>query len=492
MPAVMGQGGDCLSESGVVRLIAGRVGCAERGRVDGHLTTCDRCALLVGEAARDSGSLRERPVDWLRPAVLLPGMVVANRYHVRRLLGVGAMGEVHEVDDALLGTLVALKTLNARLAGDASALARLKREVAAARRVTHANVCRIFDLGTDQNDDTLGPLVFLTMEYLPGVTLSKFLRAHGPLAAQDALPLLVQIADGLAAAHAAGVIHRDLKSDNVMLVEQTDGPLRAVITDFGLASFTMTDDAGVERGSSLSGTLAYAAPERILGARATAASDVYSLGVIAAEMWTNRPPTASAQAGGRTIAMATDDLPAPWQSLMARALSQNPGERFPNGRAVAEALREHARPPIAANRRRAGLAVAGAAALVIAGATMMTGADRGNRPEPRRLDLPAGIAEGPTMSQVSPPDVSDRVARWQLTQPADTSPRKRGPRRKIAPPSPPPSGSQPRGRVSAEPAADDLVRDLRFHSEGDALPADGRSALDLVDPFKKQSGSSER
>ena len=80
-------------------------------------------------------------------------MVIANRYHVRRLLGVGAMGEVHEVEDRLLGTVVALKTLNARLAGDASALGRLKREVAAARSVTHPNVCRIFDLGSDPGNE---------------------------------------------------------------------------------------------------------------------------------------------------------------------------------------------------------------------------------------------------------------------------------------------------------------------------------------------------
>ena len=230
----------------MVRLIAGRLGGTERGHVDGHLANCDRCVLLVSEATRDTGSAGARRADSLRPPLLLPGMIVASRYHVRRLLGIGAMGEVHEVDDELLGTTVALKTLNAKLAGNLTALARLKREVGAARRVTHPNVCRIFDLGIDHGNDTLGPCVFLTMELLPGVTLSKFLLAHGAVLPRRALPLLLQLADGLAAAHTAGVVHRDLKSDNVMFVEQEDHPLRAVITDFGLASFVMQDDGGVE------------------------------------------------------------------------------------------------------------------------------------------------------------------------------------------------------------------------------------------------------
>ena len=225
-----------------MRFFSGALDSAERGVMDGHLAHCDRCAQLVGEAARDTGAGSAGFSDRFRPPVLSPGMLIANRYHVRRLLGVGAMGEVHEVEDRLLGTVVALKTLNARLAGDASALARLKREVAAARSVTHPNVCRIFDLGSDQGNETLGAFAFLTMEYLPGVTLTKFLTAHGPYAPSAALPLLIQLADGLAAAHVAGILHRDLKAENVMLVDQKSGGVRGVIMDFGLAGFDMQDE----------------------------------------------------------------------------------------------------------------------------------------------------------------------------------------------------------------------------------------------------------
>ena len=137
-----------------MRFFSGALDSAERGVMDGHLSHCDRCARLVGEAARDTGAGSAGLGDRLRPPVLSPGMLIANRYHVRRLLGVGAMGEVHEVEDSLLGTVVALKTLNARLAGDTSALARLKREVAAARSVTHPNVCRTFDLGSDHGSNS--------------------------------------------------------------------------------------------------------------------------------------------------------------------------------------------------------------------------------------------------------------------------------------------------------------------------------------------------
>ena len=255
-----------------MRLFAGVIESVERGALDGHLSRCDRCARLVAEAARTTGGGSAGLSDRLRPALVSSGMLVANRYHVRRLLGVGAMGEVHEVDDTLLGTIVALKTLNAKLAGDASALKRLKREVAAARSVTHPNVCRIFDLGSDPGNDALGPFAFLTMEYLPGVTLTRYLTAHGPYAPRDALPMLIQQADGLAAAHAAGIVHRDLKAENIMMVEAKSGGFRAMIMDFGLAGFDMPDEGGVEHGSGFSGTVAYAAPERIAGGRATPAS----------------------------------------------------------------------------------------------------------------------------------------------------------------------------------------------------------------------------
>ena len=479
---------DCLSESGVVRLISGRLGGVERGHVDGHLANCDRCVLLLGEAARDTGSAGTRPGDALRPPLLLPGMVVANRYHVRRLLGTGAMGEVHEVHDELLGTTVALKTLNAKLAGDLTALARLKREVAAARRVTHPNVCRIFDLGTDQSNDALGPFVFLTMEYLPGVTLSRFLLAQGAMPAREALPLLLQLADGLSAAHRAGIVHRDLKSDNVMFVEQDDHSMRAVITDFGLASYVMQDDGGGEGGSSFSGTLAYAAPERFLGARATAASDVYSLGLIAAQILTGRPPAPAGLSQTR-FDLTGFNLPSDWLALIARAVERDPDLRFPHATAAAEALRKLARPATAKPRGWAGLTAALTVAVVATGSIVLAlpGRRHGN---------PNGLASEPARLVVPPPPVpapavdAARVAAAAEPAPADTSPPTPPPRfRKVRRPQAPRVLAQQLAQQSdgqqPPPADDDLVRELRFPTQGRSNSGDATSAADLVDPFAR-------
>ena len=470
-------------------MIAGRLGGTERGHVDGHLANCDRCVLLVSEATRDTGSAGARRADSLRPPLLLPGMIVASRYHVRRLLGIGAMGEVHEVDDELLGTTVALKTLNAKLAGNLTALARLKREVGAARRVTHPNVCRIFDLGIDHGNDTLGPCVFLTMELLPGVTLSKFLLAHGAVLPRRALPLLLQLADGLAAAHTAGVVHRDLKSDNVMFVEQEDHPLRAVITDFGLASFVMQDDGGVEGGSSFSGTLAYAAPERFLGARATAASDVYSLGLIAAQILTGRPPIPAGLSGTR-IDMAGVTLPSDWLALLTRAVDRDPDLRFPHAAAVAEALRKLGGRPTPKTHGWAGLAAAVAIAVAAAGAIVVTLPGPGHDSPNVFADEPARLV-APATAVLLPVVASDRVA--AAAEPAvvasaqPTLPQRT---RKIRRPQPPPSLTEQAHGQQATPAVDDLVRELRFPAAaGHPDSGDAKSATELVDPFARRRSS---
>jgi hypothetical protein len=500
MAPVAGQEGRCLSEHGVMRLFAGALESAERVALDGHLSHCDRCAQLVGEAARTTGGGSAGLSDRLRPAVLSPGMRVANRYHVRRLLGVGAMGEVHEVDDTLLGTIVALKTLNAKLAGDASALKRLKREVAAARSVTHPNACRIFDLGSDSGHEAMGPFAFLTMEYLAGVTLAKHLSAHGPYAPRAALPLLIQLADGLAAAHAAGIVHRDLKAENIMMVEAKSGGLRAVIMDFGLAGFDMPDETGggVEYGSGFSGTVAYAAPERIAGGRATPASDVYSFGLIAHEMLTNQRPLPGASkpklAGGVVLSPA-------WERLFKRAIDVDPKARIANGGALAEALRGlgAAAKPIAWSRRQA---AAAAAIAVVAMAAIAGWTSRGGQEVPaRQLDMP------PTLARREFPDPAHRPAPLVVgppiqapaaeptapaVQPVRPAVRKRVAAHRIPVVSPPArSHGQPAtvapvvAEAPAKLPADDLVREVVFRP---ARPAVNEAAADaeLVDPFARR------
>ncbi|MFN7975614.1 MAG: serine/threonine-protein kinase [Acidobacteriota bacterium] len=157
-----------------------------------------------------------------------------------RPIASGAMGEVWEAYDLELQEIVALKTILPGIAHHSDILARFRREIKLARRVTHRNVCRIYDVFRHEGAGR-APVTFLTMELLRGETLAARLRRVGRLATSDALPIVRQLADGLDAAHRSGVIHRDFKTSNVILVDEKEG-LRAVITDFGVARQLTGDD----------------------------------------------------------------------------------------------------------------------------------------------------------------------------------------------------------------------------------------------------------
>jgi len=473
----MGQEGSCLTESGVIRFLEGELPGQEREVLERHVDTCSVCPQLLAAAGHESGVPSGELKERMRPQVLIPGVVLAGRYNVRRFLGSGAMGEVHEAEDQLLGTTVALKTLTAGLAGDEAALSRLKREVAAAHRVTHPNVCRVFDLGADRGHEQLGTLLFLTMEYLPGTTLASFLQARGPLSPERALPLLSQLADGLAAAHAAGIIHRDLKPENVMLIDQADGAPRAVITDFGLAGTVAPDGVGLLPGSGFSGTAMYAAPERMAGNPATSASDVYSFGLVAYEMLFGRYPALGGTRLLRTID-AHGSLPAAWKHLLRRALRPEPSERFAHGGALASALRSPAmRRP---GRWRLLLGAVGGAAVL----TAALGATRA-RQDPPPQPQPQAITPAARAVEVVERVATVRVASVFTTTATDTEPvpvsrtraaeARRSRRALTAAGGPAPAVSAAPANVSRSAAAPDLVRDVNFHEPN--------SAADLVNPF---------
>jgi serine/threonine protein kinase len=187
------------------------------------------------------------------------GEVIAGRYEVRRLLGRGGMGEVYAARDRELGAEVALKTLRPEKTADPASLRRFHREIRLARKVTHPNVCRIFDVGFAARGAS--ELVFFTMELLAGRTLARTLAERGPLPPAEARSIAAEVAAGLAAIHDAGIVHRDLKTENVILVPSQDG-VRAVVTDFGLA----LGQEGAERSTTgLAGTPHAMAPEQVLG-----------------------------------------------------------------------------------------------------------------------------------------------------------------------------------------------------------------------------------
>ncbi len=282
--------------------------------------------------------------------IFQPGELIGARYRVVRFLARGGMGEVYEAVDLELDLRLAVKTIRAERASHPDSIERLKREILAARRVSHPNVVRLFDVGfhvqADQHE-----IAFITMELLVGETLDAYLRRVGPLGPEAAAPLVAQLAAALDVAHAAGVVHRDFKSQNVILLPAPASPqvARAVVTDFGLAESgaDLEGSAGVT--TELVGTPAYMAPEQVSRRYpVTHAADIYALGVVMFEMVTGRRPfvaeTALATAVRRIEEPAPSprlyahDLPAAWEQTILRCLEREPAARFASGADVVGAL----------------------------------------------------------------------------------------------------------------------------------------------------------
>jgi serine/threonine protein kinase/tetratricopeptide (TPR) repeat protein len=290
----------------------------------------------------------------------VPGDLVAERFRVIRFVARGGMGEVYEAEDIELRERVALKSIRSELLHDGRVLDRFKREVHLARKVTHPNVCRIFDLfrqpASAPGGDSHGPVAFVAMELLEGETLAEFLHRQPRLSIEEARPIAVQMAAGLGAAHSAGVLHRDFKPGNVLLVPGTKG-VRAVITDFGLALRSNADvslAATVTGAGEVLGTPAYMSPEQVEGKDLTPASDVYAFGLVLYQMVTGT----HAFDGSTPLSMAVRRIkenPAPprtlapdldprWESVILKCLDREPKARFQNGDEVAEALRAETKP----------------------------------------------------------------------------------------------------------------------------------------------------
>ncbi len=226
-----------------------------------------------------------------RPPVFSPGDVLAGRFRILRFIAQGGMGEVYAAEDQVLRDRVALKTIRADIAGDPGTMDRFLREVYLARQVTHPNVSRIFDVFQH------GETKFLTMELLTGETLADRIARAGRLTEAQALPLVAQMASAIGAAHEAGVIHRDFKSANVMLVpdSQKTGGLRAVVTDFGLARRSRSGasaslSAARTETEMVIGTPDYMAPEQVEGGQITPSVDIYAFGVVLYELVTGDRP----------------------------------------------------------------------------------------------------------------------------------------------------------------------------------------------------------
>jgi predicted Ser/Thr protein kinase len=281
-----------------------------------------------GSSSRPSSS-----AEYLNEGRFLPGRLIASRYRIIALLGKGGMGEVYRADDLTLGQGVALKFLPDEAAHEEGLLERFRKEVRIARRVSHPNVCRVYDVGEVDGQ------TFFTMEYVDGEDLASLLRRIGRLPHDKAIEIARQLCAGLAAAHAKGVLHRDLKPANIML----DGRGQVVITDFGLAG--VADDI---RGAEVrSGTPAYMAPEQLAGKEVSARSDIYALGLVLYEVFTGKRAFAEKTAGalhaggdrtpGRPSSVVKDLDPIV-EKVILRCLENDPSARPATALAVAAAL----------------------------------------------------------------------------------------------------------------------------------------------------------
>ncbi len=231
----------CVGDNTLVQFVEGyRLAGDRLSEVEDHLAGCrPSCRSLVSELGRFVGGAVSGAA--VGAVAVLAGARIAGRWEVTRFIAAGGMGEVYEAIDQELGAHIALKTMRPELAAEPRALDRFKREIHLARKVTHPNVCRIFDFGAHLT--TKGALVpFLTMELLDGPTLAEHLSRVGRLTPATALPLVDQLTAALQAAHQAGVVHRDFKPQNIVLVDTRTTGLKAVVTDFGVACAFDGDD----------------------------------------------------------------------------------------------------------------------------------------------------------------------------------------------------------------------------------------------------------
>jgi serine/threonine protein kinase/tetratricopeptide (TPR) repeat protein len=267
---------------------------------------------------------------------LQTGSTLAGRYKILRVLGEGGMGAVYQARDLELERVIAVKVIRPQLAGVSGILQRFKQELILARHVTHKNVVRIYDLGESDG------VKFITMEYVEGEDLRHALRRHGKFSHAEAVEVMQQICRALDAAHAEGVIHRDLKPQNVMRDQQG----RVVVMDFGLAR--SLESPGMTQTGALVGTLEYMSPEQAVGGEIDQRSDLFALGLIFYELLTGKAPyqadTGIASLMKRTQAPAPSasdvdgSVPKSLSFIVAKCLERDPQNRYHSAQELMHAL----------------------------------------------------------------------------------------------------------------------------------------------------------
>jgi len=317
-------------------------------------SSSDAATIADVAPVRDSPPPKNQSEAISSSTIFAPGTLLGSRYQILRILGQGGMGAVYQARDQELDRTIALKVIRPELASNPSILQRFKQELILSRHVTHKNVVRIFDLG--EADGTK----FITMEFVEGDDLRSVLRQHGKFSARKTVDIVQQICRALEAAHAEGVIHRDLKPQNIM----RDPQGRIVVMDFGLARSLEFD--GMTQTGALVGTLEYMSPEQALGASLDKRSDLFAVGLIFYELLTGKAPykadTAIASLMKRTHERAVPasevdaTVPLSLSAIVSRCLERDPKDRYPSATDLLRELEAWSADPALAQASHASVA----------------------------------------------------------------------------------------------------------------------------------------
>ena len=296
---------------------------------DSHATVINHSGAVLNPSGPSEGGMPSKPEA-------ASAELFAGRYAREKLVGRGGMGQVFRARDVLVGDVVALKLLELGKEAGADAVERFRREVRLARRITHPNVARMHDMGEHSGQH------YLTMEFVQGEDLHALISREGPLAPARAARITLAVCEGLAAAHAAGVVHRDLKPANVLV--ETGG--RVVLTDFGIARSLVDEAARQTQG--LTGTPMYMAPEQLSGGAVDARTDLYAVGLMLYEMLTAAMPFSGTSPVAVALARLHQPPPAPraktpvpdaLAQLVLHCAAREPEARPTSASQLAEALR---------------------------------------------------------------------------------------------------------------------------------------------------------
>src|SRR5919202_4356127 len=285
----------------------------------------------------------------------LLGKTLAGKYRIEELINEGGMGSVYRATHVLMDKVVAVKVLHPALAADDKIVARFSREAKAASRISHPHALSVTDFGEDEKG-----VVFLVMEYFKGETLKEVIHKDGPMPLERTVGIIRQVSGALEAAHKEGVVHRDLKSDNIMLLDIGGGDWAKVL-DFGIAKITekVGQDPALTAPNLIIGTPQYMSPEQCSqAAEIDSRSDIYSLGVIIYEMlvghvpFTGESPTAimmkHLQEPPPSVLEERKDVPAAVGRVVARALAKRPEDRYQTVSGLSDALEDAAKEDAAA------------------------------------------------------------------------------------------------------------------------------------------------